>query len=541
MSEPAGTRSEAAPVIVCLLPVRNGSDHLDRWLDGVARFADAVIALDDGSTDDTRARLDASPLVAKVLTNPPRPTFHGWNDAENRQRLLDAAAELRPAWVVQLDADEEISVDDAAALRTFVLDDSDHGVDAMSLPVHRMIGDDGEWDRIDNSPIRLFRWAPGQQLPGEALHLAPVPTSIPDDRRGVSTLRIRHYAGTDEARRQARYDKYGEVDPSRTWQRSYEHLLDAPGELRAWSVRPPTLPVVANGRAVGDEARASFTAGTDLALSVIVRSPVEEHRGAGLRLLEELGPSVGGEVVDRLAVSSGELLLVADADDSAALGGLSARRAAHLDGWAVVTGTTENTNRRPVGWADYYVDHHQTLPGRPSAPLDGAPLEGTLRRDIVLWLLDQTASTDGVSPLADASASALVEAVYAHGFGAYRVQDVPVRSGSSNRSIGDLVRFHYSRRREPSVHLRELRRRYDIGELRRRNVVRSFVARSRRHLRELTTGLRRWGSGADQRRALVFAPLIGVAYAAELAGSVVAFRQLGRSDTHSVSRDQRAE
>jgi hypothetical protein len=75
-----------------LLPVRNGAEHLDGWLESVGRFADVVIALDDGSTDDTRARLDASPLVEMVLENSVRPSYAGWDDAGNRARLLAAAA-----------------------------------------------------------------------------------------------------------------------------------------------------------------------------------------------------------------------------------------------------------------------------------------------------------------------------------------------------------------------------------------------------------------------------------------------------------------
>ena len=69
------------PLLACLLPVRNGGAHLDGWLASVERFADVVLAVDDGSTDDTRTRLQASPLVARVLTNPIRPSYHGWDDA----------------------------------------------------------------------------------------------------------------------------------------------------------------------------------------------------------------------------------------------------------------------------------------------------------------------------------------------------------------------------------------------------------------------------------------------------------------------------
>ena len=80
------------PKLVCLLPVRNGEKDLPGYFESVARFADAVIALDDGSTDGTRALLDRHPLVATVLETPPRDSYAGWDDAMNRNRLLEAAA-----------------------------------------------------------------------------------------------------------------------------------------------------------------------------------------------------------------------------------------------------------------------------------------------------------------------------------------------------------------------------------------------------------------------------------------------------------------
>src|SRR5205823_3610674 len=109
-----------APGIVCLLPVRNGADVLPEWLDEAGRFADAVIALDDGSTDTTGDVLRAHPLVAQVLVNRPRAGYLGWHDGVNRNRLLAAAAEMTPEWIVSVDIDERIDPSDAAALRAFV-------------------------------------------------------------------------------------------------------------------------------------------------------------------------------------------------------------------------------------------------------------------------------------------------------------------------------------------------------------------------------------------------------------------------------------
>jgi len=47
--------------LVCLLPARNGESDLPDYFTSVRRFADAVVALDDGSTDGTAALLKARP------------------------------------------------------------------------------------------------------------------------------------------------------------------------------------------------------------------------------------------------------------------------------------------------------------------------------------------------------------------------------------------------------------------------------------------------------------------------------------------------
>ena len=135
---------ESAPSgLVCLLPARNAAADLPDWLAGVRGWVDAVVALDDGSTDETGELLAADPLVRVVLRNPRRESYAGWDDAANRNRLLAAAGELEPEWVLSLDADERIPRDDARALRDFVDTDALPGL-AYGLRHYRQWGDG--WD-----------------------------------------------------------------------------------------------------------------------------------------------------------------------------------------------------------------------------------------------------------------------------------------------------------------------------------------------------------------------------------------------------------
>jgi hypothetical protein len=55
--------------LVLLLPVRNGAADLPGYF-AAAPFADAIVALDDGSTDETRTILEAEP-PGDALPTPP--------------------------------------------------------------------------------------------------------------------------------------------------------------------------------------------------------------------------------------------------------------------------------------------------------------------------------------------------------------------------------------------------------------------------------------------------------------------------------------
>ena len=111
-------------MIACLLPARNAEAEIEGWLESATGFADAIVALDDGSTDRTAELLRAAPGVAKLLSNDERPGYGEWDDGANRRRLLAAAGDLEPDWIVFLDADERIDAEDARALREFLRSDA---------------------------------------------------------------------------------------------------------------------------------------------------------------------------------------------------------------------------------------------------------------------------------------------------------------------------------------------------------------------------------------------------------------------------------
>ena len=178
---PTGATAAAGQSIACLTPVRNAADDLPGMLSSAAGFADCVIALDDGSTDATAALLAGTPHVARVLANPPRTTYAGWDDAANRRRLLAAASELGMDWVVFLDADERIDPGDGAALRDVPARRCAAGAGLRPAPVPGM----GRRE-VGAEPVLVYR-AFHAQTSGDSGGEAAAPDSRPaEPERGAS-------------------------------------------------------------------------------------------------------------------------------------------------------------------------------------------------------------------------------------------------------------------------------------------------------------------------------------------------------------------
>jgi glycosyltransferase involved in cell wall biosynthesis len=230
------------PAVVGLLPARNAEHDVPGYLKSASRVCDAVVALDDGSTDSTADLLEEAPLVEILLRNPRRRTYDAWDDAANRNRLLRAAAALDPAWIVSLDADERIQADDAAALRDFLAKDALPGC-AYGFQHFQMWGDGCA--ATLSLIYRLFAFRPGQSFPSRRLHFNPVPVDIPRSAWVPTTIRVQHFGSASESRLRERRAKYQQADPEGAYATGSGGLDAAPDKVVAWAPRPPDLPVLA--------------------------------------------------------------------------------------------------------------------------------------------------------------------------------------------------------------------------------------------------------------------------------------------------------
>lgn len=510
--------------LVCLLPARNCQEDLPGFFGCVGGFVDAVVALDDGSSDGTADVLASQPLVKVLLRKPVRDGYHAWDDAANRNRLLAAASELHPDWIISLDADERIDGSDAAALREFIERDALPGV-AYGFLVFRMIGDLDHYDRADFWVYRLFAFEPGQTFPHDRLHFVPVPQAIPRPRWLRTTIRIQHLAGLTDDRRRARFAKYGEADPLSEFQ-EYESLLDPPGPLERWEPRQPGLPVLLPP----DESieQPSGELGTEIdsnapIISAIVISKDDEDRiERSVRSVVDQDCPVPFEVIVVSSGSDRTAEIVRDKFPQVALvelngtalpgaarnaglreargdyvsfpgshvelpqGSLAARVRAHQLGYPMVTGTVLNGTSNAPGWASYFLDHSTVLPGRPSEELAGAPAHCSYDRE---FLLQVGGFPENMRAGEDTVAN---ERLAARGCVAYRAQEVVLVHHSPCRTVPRLLTHHFARGRALGRILLDTHR--PTGRLltdawNRRSLIRYLPAR----LGRVSSHVDRWG------------------------------------------------
>jgi glycosyltransferase involved in cell wall biosynthesis len=560
-------RPVARPRLVCLLPARNCETELPGWLESVRAFADGIVALDDGSTDGTRERLAGDPLVKTLLENPPRPTYAGWDDAANRNRLLSAAAELDPDWILSLDADERLDPEDAAALHTFIEQEALPGF-AYGFRVFRMVHDLTHFDQDSLLVYRLFAYERGQSLPDRRLHFVPVPTTIERDRWVDTTLRIQHLAGLTDSQRRARFDKYRQADPHNRFQRDYSNLLRPPGELTPWAPRPSDQLVVEDPSsalpdpeqeleeldlggpvlsaiviAQNDEERIErvvcavvdqecpepfevivVTSGSDRT-GQIVRESFPE-----VRLVELPRPALPGEARNAgLALASGDYVSFPGSHVELPQGSLAARIRAHEQGHAMVTGSTLNGTDNWPGWASYFLDHSTVLPGRPSEPLEGPPAHCSYMRH----LLEQVGGfPEGLRAGED---TVVNRELWRRGHGAQRVADVRLVHRSRCTTPIRLVRHHFVRGRAMGRMMLD-----DYGEgaaMNRRLVWGVGVMYLPRRISRINTNVKRWG-GKLRGAYLRSLPLIAAGAAAAWTGCWWELLRPGRSRRRAAAGDR---
>lgn len=122
-------------------------------------------------------------------------------------------------------------------------------------------------------------------------------------------------------------------------------------------------------------------------------------------------------------------------------GSLAARIRAHQSGYAMVTGSLLNGTPSPAGWASYFMDHSDALPGRPSGELARPPAHCSYDREALLrcggFPEDMRAGEDTV----------VNDRLWNQGHRAWRDKDVVLYHRSPCATPWLLMRHHFVRGR----------------------------------------------------------------------------------------------
>ena len=218
--------------IIGLLQARNEERFIRGWLENISPAVDGIIALDDGSTDDTYRIISAHPKTLEVIQNP---AGKAWNEYFNQVSLIKAGRRYGADWLLCLDADERMEERLVQDIRGLVTQAEARNVQAFSFHLRDLWNDrssyrvDGAWGK--RAGYKLFRNLHAHtKFDPRRLHRHWLPLEILADIGNVGAVvpyAIYHLRMIRSEDRLARYQRYIQIDPNNLLQRQgYGHLID---------------------------------------------------------------------------------------------------------------------------------------------------------------------------------------------------------------------------------------------------------------------------------------------------------------------------
>jgi len=225
--------------------IKNEEEWIGRSLAAMAELADAIVILDDGSTDRTSEICRSFPKVVRYV----RQEEQIINEVRDKNRLLAMTLELEPDWVLALDGDEVLEQKAAATIRKEIsyIDPANPQFTAFAIHILYF------WNRLDRFrvdpgiygdfwQIRLFTtW--GQDTAGLAFsdtshggnfHCGSIPSNLAG-RFKLIDVKVKHYGYFDPAQRVKKQQFYFQRDPEEAAKGYYDHLTSEKGmDLACW-------------------------------------------------------------------------------------------------------------------------------------------------------------------------------------------------------------------------------------------------------------------------------------------------------------------
>lgn len=218
--------------IIGLLQFRNEERYIRGWLENIAPAVDGIVAVDDGSTDETWNIISAHAKTLEVIR---RPAGKEWDEYINQVSLIQAGRRHGADWFLCLDADERIENRLSNDIRSLIAEADARKVDAFSLHLRDLWNDrfnyrvDGIW--ANRGRYSLFRNINTHtKFDPRRLHRYWLPLETLADIKNVGVAipyAIYHLRMIRLEDRIARYERYTRIDPdNRLQQQGYEHLID---------------------------------------------------------------------------------------------------------------------------------------------------------------------------------------------------------------------------------------------------------------------------------------------------------------------------
>ena len=238
------TQPSAQPKIAGVMQLRNEAFYLEGCLDHLKDYVHGIIALDDGSEDDTLAILSRQTKVLACIQKPPQQP-HVWNELENRTLLLQRARQLGFDWVLCCDADERYETAFLKRLDRIASAFAADEYGCISVAFREMWGSpaqyrvDGVWGQKSRACFFSLPERVEFEL-GQALH----GQWYPDDIRRYARMlnadhNVYHLKSIAQKDRIKRRDLYKKLDPTNKFQAmGYDYLAQEGDTLRIEAIAP---------------------------------------------------------------------------------------------------------------------------------------------------------------------------------------------------------------------------------------------------------------------------------------------------------------
>jgi hypothetical protein len=200
--------------------------------ENLAGQVDGVIALDNHSTDESRAFVESQPLLTELLAElgDGERSSDGWR----HRVLIEASWSHDPDWLLGIDADERLERDFRRRAEKEIDQAEADGQAALWVPFREL------WDSPDRMRVDgiwgqkrkacLFRADRSHDVDERPMHSIWAPWPPARGEYPTADLRLYHLRMIEAEDRQARADLYRRLDPDRVWQEiGYDYLVDEDG------------------------------------------------------------------------------------------------------------------------------------------------------------------------------------------------------------------------------------------------------------------------------------------------------------------------